>query len=156
MQMNGAPIVVGIDGSDSSKAALEWAADFARMTGSPLELVWAWEIPTSYGWPVLLPDDCDFEADARKALSETAAQVLGADPKVDYTEQLVEGHPAVVLTKRSESAGLLVVGSRGLGVLRGALLGSVSAHLATHAHCPLVIFRDHHRATTQQSPAARL
>lgn len=148
------PIIVGVDGSEGSEEALSWAADLARLTGGQLELVWAWEIPTSYGWPVPLPEDCDFEGDARNALSETVSRVLGDDPGLAHKEHLVQGHPADVLTRLSERAGLLVVGSRGRGTFRAALLGSVSAYLATHARCPLVIFRPHHRSATEHDASS--
>ena len=134
-------IVVGIDGSEHSKAALTWAAREAKLTGVPLTVVTTWEFPNSYGYPVPWPEDVDFAADAKIVLDETVTSVLGSSPTIELTGEVVEGHAALVLEDLSKTATLLVVGSRGHGEFAGMLLGSVSEFLATHAHCPLVIIR---------------
>jgi len=134
-------IVVGVDGSDSSKAALEWAAAQAptcRLTPCCDRNV---EWPTSYGAMVPWPENVDFEADARTMLAQSVDQVLGADRGAEVTQRVLHGHPAPTLEDASRDAGLLVVGSRGHGEFAGMLLGSVSEFLATHAHCPIVIVR---------------
>lgn len=133
-------IIVGVDGSDSSKLALAWAARQAELTAASLEVIWVWEAPASYGWPVAWPE-ADFERDISHALDELVEEVLGSDPPVKVTKTVAEGHPGFVLSERSRAAGLLVVGRRGLGALKELLLGSVSSHLASHSHCSLVIVR---------------
>lgn len=144
---NAEPIVVGVDGSASSKAALAWAAQQAKFTGRPLTAVIAWEIPTTYGWEVpLLPDDVDLAANARNLLERTLKEVLGSDPGVLVTSEVVEGHPAPMLVAKSETASLVVVGSRGHGEFTGMLLGSVSEFLVANARCPVVVMRDHFAA----------
>ena len=134
-------IVVGVDGSDSSKAALEWAAQQARLTGAPLVAIATWDWPTNYGAPVMWPENIDFEADARKSLAQSVDQVLGADHCSEVVQRVIHGHPAPVLEEASREAALVVVGCRGHGEFAGMLLGSVSEFLATHAHCPVVIVR---------------
>ncbi|MFZ0172184.1 MAG: universal stress protein [Acidimicrobiales bacterium] len=137
-------IVVGIDGSESSKAALAWAVHQARTTGAPLQVLITWELPTTYGWAAPLPDGLDFEADARGVVNEAIEEVIGPESasQLDLTVSIIEGHPAAVLLHESKDAGLIVVGSRGHGAFAGMLLGSVGQHLAAHAACPVVIIRD--------------
>lgn len=133
-------IVVGIDGSESSKDALRWAATQAKQTGAQLHAVAAWQLPSGYGWA---PDlsGADFAAEAQKELDQTVAQVLGGDHGVSVVARVAEGHAATVLIEASRGADLLVVGSRGHGAFTGMLLGSVSQHCAQHAACPVVIVR---------------
>ncbi|HUZ20310.1 MAG TPA: universal stress protein [Acidimicrobiales bacterium] len=135
-------IVVGVDGSASSKAALAWAARQAKLTGTPLVVVVTWEFPTSYGWPYQLPADLDLAGDAAAMLGATVSEVLGPHAGVDLSSAVVEGHPAPTLVEESKTASLVVVGSRGHGEFAGMLLGSVSEFLTTHAHCPVVVVRD--------------
>ncbi|HKH87924.1 MAG TPA: universal stress protein [Acidimicrobiales bacterium] len=132
-------IVVGVDGSDPSKAALAWAAGQAELTHAPLEVVWAWEFPPMYGFAIGIPEDMDLAAEAEEQLQKVLGEVLGPEPAVEVVPTVVEGHPALVLQDLSADAGLLVVGCRGLGAFRGMVLGSVSAFLASHARCPVLI-----------------
>lgn len=136
------PVVTGVDGSEPSKAALAWAADYARLSGAPLEVIVAWHIPSAYDWTVPMPDDWDPEADAKEMLEREVTEVLGPTLPPDVTLSVVEGPPARVLADASRSASLVVVGSRGRGEFAGMLLGSVSAFVATHARCPVVVVRD--------------
>ncbi|MGA2037151.1 MAG: universal stress protein [Acidimicrobiales bacterium] len=138
---NGWRIVVGVDGSPSSKHALRWAARHAELTGAWLELVTTWRYRTSFGWIAPYPADFDPEADARRALDETVEEVLGTSPSVEVRVTITEGHPAPVLVEVSDEADLLVVGSRGHGEFAGMLLGSVSEYCVTHAHCPVLVMR---------------
>jgi nucleotide-binding universal stress UspA family protein len=134
-------IVVGVDGSDPSKRALRWAAGQAKLTGAELKVVTSWEYPPTLGWAPPYPSDFDPDADARKALEEAVAAVLGADPGVVLHVVVQEGHPAFVLTEAAKGAELLVVGSRGHGAFAGMVLGSVSEYCAAHAPCPVVVVR---------------
>lgn len=137
-------IVVGVDTSESSKEALRWAAEQARLTGSDLRIVMSWFLPAGAYW-VALPGDVDFEGDTRKALAATVEQTLGSDPAIPLEMVVVQGSPAPVLIEESKKADLLVVGSRGHGAFTGMLLGSVSEHCVSHAACPVVVVRAHHR-----------
>ena len=136
-------IVVGHDGSASSQRALSWAARQAVLTGSTLEIVMTWEWPTSYGWAVPVPTDFDPESDIQKVLDSAVAGVLSEHPGLRVEPRLINGHPAPVLVEASKDADLLVVGSRGHGEFVGMLIGSVSEHCATNAHCPVLIHRAH-------------
>jgi nucleotide-binding universal stress UspA family protein len=136
------PIVVGVDGSEQSKAALAWSGRYARLAAVPLKVLLAWHIPTNYDWTPPLPETWNPESDARTVLEREVKEVLGSDPDVELSTLVVEGHPAQVLTEASKHASLVVVGSRGRGQFAGMLLGSVSEFLTTHAHCPVLIVRD--------------
>lgn len=135
-------VVVGVDGSEPSKAALRWAARYAACAGLPLHVLLAWHVPADYGWSLPLPGDWHPEEDARDVLAREVSEVLGTVEDVSVTWSTIEGPAAQVLVDESARASAVVVASRGHGQIRGMLLGSVSSHLATHAHCPVVVVRD--------------
>ena len=134
-------IVVGIDGSNASLLALEWAARQAEFTGASLEIVASWEWPTSYGWSVV-PGGYDPSSDLHKMIEPILETLRVAHPRVDVQAKIFEGHPAPVLIRESIGAELLVVGSRGHGEFVGMLIGSVSEHCVANASCPVVVFRE--------------
>jgi nucleotide-binding universal stress UspA family protein len=134
-------IVVGIDGSPSSDAALEWAANQAELTGAALEVLMTWEWPYGYGWSPV-PNDYDPAHDADEFLTGALTTIRETHAGVPIQATLLEGHPAPILVKASHGADLLVVGSRGHGEFAGMLLGSVSEHCVTNAHCPVLVVRD--------------
>jgi nucleotide-binding universal stress UspA family protein len=135
-------IVVGVDGSASSKAALDWAIRQAKLTGAIVDAVIAWHFPGAYGYPVAAGDDADYEKLAAKVVTDTIAEVSGPAGPVEIRPKVVEGNPAAVLLAASAGADLVVVGSRGHGGFVEALLGSVSQHCVHHATCPVVVLRD--------------
>jgi nucleotide-binding universal stress UspA family protein len=137
-------VVVGIDGSQASLDALAWAARQAGLTGARLEVLAAWEWPTSFGWAVPLPSDFDPEAEVQSSLDDAVGTVRAAYPALAVDARVVHGHPAPILVEASKGADLLVVGSRGHGEFVGMLIGSVSEYCTTNAHCPVLV----HRATT--------
>ncbi|RAG83349.1 universal stress protein [Streptacidiphilus pinicola] len=136
-------IVVGVDTSDASKAALRWAIRQAEATGATVEAVMAWERPTGwYGWAPAGVGVYDFEGLARKSLDRAVTHALeGVPPQVRIDARTIEGHPAAVLLDQAQDAALLVVGDRGLGTFTRALLGSVCQHCVHHAACPVVVVR---------------
>jgi len=136
-------VLVGVDGSESSIQALEWAAD---LSGATLRAVTTWEWPTSYGWAFAFPSGYDPNSDAMRVLDGALGPVRTAHPGVQIDEAVVEGHPAQVLVRESPDADLLVVGSRGHGEFTGMLIGSVSEHCVSNAHCPVVVVRSGHRS----------
>jgi nucleotide-binding universal stress UspA family protein len=140
-------IVVGVDGSDSSKAALRWAIRQAKLTGRSVDAVTAWHYPPAYGWAPVADGTIDFEGEAKKTLAETLGEVSGLDPEVPVRPQVTEGHPADVLLRAARGADLLVVGSRGHGGFASALLGSVSLNCVLRAHCPVLVLRDRNEGT---------
>ena len=136
------PIVVGVDGSESSLAALRWAVRQAELTGAPLEIVSAWEWPVSFlGWETPLPDDYDPADEARRQLDKAVSAVLTPGDAIEVRRSVIEGHPAPVLEALSTTADLVVVGNHGHGEFAGMLLGSVSEHGVTHCHCPVAVIR---------------
>ncbi len=137
----GPRIVVGVDGSADSLAALEWAARQAALTASTLEVVTTWEWPNTYGVPFSLPAEYDPDADARRVLEDAVAPVHATHPSLAIRASVVKGPPAPTLVALSQEADLLVVGSRGHGEFAGMLIGSVSHYCASHAHCSVVIVR---------------
>ena len=134
-------IVVGVDGSDLSAAALAWAADEARRRDVGLHVVTCWSYPTMAFslYQLSIPGEV-FERDARAAAEAQVEQVLGADRQgLVVTVEVLQGPAALGLLEFDRSAEMLVVGSRGRGGFAGLLLGSVSQYLAEHARCPVVV-----------------
>lgn len=136
-------VVVGVDGSEQSIAALHWAARYAAATGAAVRAVYAWHYPTAAGEPPpgVTPAPVREEAEhaMRESLARGISQVFpggtGVDAQVSY------GHPAQVLIEESRDADLLVVGSHGHGTFTGMLVGSVSMHCVSGAHCPVTVVR---------------
>ncbi len=135
-------VIVGFDGSEAAAAAVTWAAAQAATSGGRLDIVTAWEFPTSWGNTIPLPNGYDPAADAQAMLDPVVDRVRADHPGLDVHAHVVEGHPQDVLTEASAHGSLLVVASRGHRALAGVLLGSVSQHCATHAACPVVVYRD--------------
>lgn len=132
------PVLVGVDGSDHSVTALDFAFDVAHRTNAPMVAVHVW-------WAGRMAPDADV-----RHWAETAGAVLGDAlepwrakfPDVRLEEKLVRGADvAEDLVAESAHAGLVVVGTRGHGGFAGLLLGSVSLSVAQHAHCPVAIVR---------------
>lgn len=137
-------IVVGVDGSESSKAALRWALKQAKFTHSTVDAVTAWRYPTAYGLAPMDDGAVDLEGSAKNALAQALNEVSGLDPEVPVRPLVTEGHAAEVLLHAAQGADLLIVGSRGHGGFASAMLGSVSLSCVLHAHCPVVVLRDGH------------
>ncbi|HEY1321723.1 MAG TPA: universal stress protein [Streptosporangiaceae bacterium] len=141
------PVVVGVDGSAASVAALKWAAHYAEATGATVLAMLAWHYPTAGGQPPIgvAPEIVHDESEhlMAEALGEAVSQAATAYPGARIEAKTVYGHPAEALIDASKEAALLVVGSRGHGAFRGMLVGSVSIHCVTGAHCPVVVVRGH-------------
>ena len=145
-------IVVGVDGSPYSEKALHWAVFLGLTLGARVEAVAAWDYPAAAGWATP-PSDWDPAADSKKILQDTIHKVFGAHPPAILTADVREGGAARVLLEASEGAGMLVVGSRGHGGFVGLLLGSVSANVAEHAKCPVLIVHGHQPLPTLPTPS---
>ena len=141
-------VVVGVDGSPESDAAVRWAADRVQHGGGRLHLVHAYAAPMPmpampfYGvLPVSEVDFADY-VQAGEAVLALASEIAAARvDAVQLTTDLKPAGAAAALVEASRTADLVVVGSRGHGGFTGMLLGSVSAQLTTHAHCPTVVVR---------------
>ena len=132
-------VVVGVDGSPHSEQALRWAAFFAGTVSGRVEAVTAWQYPTAYG-VAALPANWDPSHDMGGIVRRSIEKVFGENgPPVPIEIVVREGSAARVLLDASRGAHMLVVGSRGHGGFVGLLLGSVSASVAEHAPCPVLI-----------------
>jgi nucleotide-binding universal stress UspA family protein len=147
-------IVVGVDGSEGSIAALRWALDEARLRGARLRVVHAVGSALPLGdvgvghagiaAPAVLASE-DVERLAAAARSEgervigASLDAAGATAGDDVERVVVEGPAARVLIETGRGSDLLVVGSRGRGGFAGLLLGSVSQQCVQHPPCPVVV-----------------
>ncbi|MFI6744494.1 universal stress protein [Nonomuraea sp. NPDC050451] len=138
------PVVVGVDDSEESLRAVEWAAGEAERRRRPLHILHA------FIWPLLgaplgpapgAPPEGGLRHAAERVLATALARAQTAAPGVEVSTGLPETEPVTALLHHSHQAELLVVGSRGLGEIGGLLLGSVGARLGTEAACPVVVVR---------------
>jgi nucleotide-binding universal stress UspA family protein len=153
-------VVVGVDGSVSAQGALNWAAAEAASGHRPLRIVHA------FSWPMIgNPLDLTYVGDlnlglqsaAEGILAEAEAHARQAAPHIKVTANLFIGPAAPTLLSEAEDADLVVVGSRGVGGFRGLLVGSVSATVAAHAPCPVIVVRPHGEGTAfPASPTGRI
>ena len=146
------PVVVGVDGSEESLRAVEWAALEAKRHSSPLRIVSA---------PALVPRMHAYNASPAaiaNALRGVAARALeGAITRCDEVTQglpvttgLLSGPPALALADCGAEASMLVVGARGAGGFAAMVLGSVSRYVATRARCPVVVVREESMAVHRE------
>jgi nucleotide-binding universal stress UspA family protein len=133
-------VVVGIDGSECSTGALEWAASYAQATGTPVRAVAVWSYPTPYEFDVG-GGDWDRESECTKTAEKQVASVATRHPGLEIDLEVVNGHAAKVLVDASANAALLVVGTRGHGGFVDLMIGSTSTHCVHSAHCPVVVYR---------------
>jgi nucleotide-binding universal stress UspA family protein len=135
-------VVVGVDGSAESVAALKWAADYAVATGGHLKAVLAWHYPAPVGPAPTGAAPKAISDEIRQNMTEALEKAIAdGAPGAEVEPQVGYGHPAQVLVEESKNASLLVVGNRGHGAFTGMLVGSVSIHCVTNAHCPVVVVR---------------
>jgi len=147
-----AKILVASDGSREAELAASSAADLAERTGSELHVVYVGHMPpVLYESPGAVTLDPDLqrrmqeraEEEARARLDEQAQRVREAGSEVAGAHARL-GRPDAEIVGLAEElgAGLIVLGSRGLGPLRSALMGSVSQSVVQHAHCPVLVVRE--------------
>jgi nucleotide-binding universal stress UspA family protein len=146
------PVVVGVDGSEESLLAAEWAAMEARRHGLPLRIVSA---------PAMLPRMRTYQAcpatvaNALRGVSERALEGAVARAKevargLEITTDLLSGPPALAMADSGADAAMLVVGARGAGGFAAMILGSVSRYAATRAECPVIVVRQASMAVHQE------
>lgn len=138
-EANAGQIVVGLDDSPQSVAALRWAASYATRTGAMLRLVHAWELNASaiYGTTLELREI--ITQDARASLTRLITETLGSsfDPSA-WRLDVVEGPIGPTLVSIAEDAGLLALGTGEHTGVRRLLEGSVSHYCLSHARCPVI------------------
>ncbi|WP_409054958.1 universal stress protein [Streptomyces sp. SYP-A7185] len=135
------PLVVGVDGSESSLRAVDWAADEAALRRAPLHVVYAsrWE---RYEGAALARELGEPSAQVSpEEIVRVAERRARGRADLAVTTAVVTEEAEYVLIHESRNASAVVVGTRGRGALADALLGSVSLSVATHAHCPVVVVR---------------
>ncbi|MGU3586439.1 universal stress protein [Rhodococcus sp. C26F] len=142
------PIVVAVDGSDASTTAVNWAARTAAIRGLPLRIVTVVHIPAFYYSEPYLAQSFheEMKATARDRLDNAAVlarQIIDENRhgNVEITTEQLEGKVVPTLIAQAEHADRLVVGSRGLGEVKGLLAGSVSTAVVSHATAPVVVVR---------------
>lgn len=128
-------IVVGVDGSAPSKAALAWAVSEADLTGAVVEAVIAYNC---FPMPI---QDIDYKRLAQHVLDDAIRDVVLPDQPIKVIARPVEGNAARALVDAAATADLLVIGSRGRNEFTEAILGSVAKHCVHHATCPVVVIR---------------
>jgi nucleotide-binding universal stress UspA family protein len=140
-------IIVGIDGSPASDAAVSWAAHDAAIRGLPLTLVHV-ENPAAPTWsqaPMLEESAGEQVAEGRSLLanaSTIARDAIADTAQIQINGELLSSAIVPTLVDQSKDAELIVVGSSGRGALSRGFLGSVSSGLIRHAHCPVALIRD--------------
>ncbi len=134
-------IVVGVDGSRDSLAALRHALRQARESGATVRVVNAWRIPAlAYDAPVGVDDlSADMIEGAAATIEEALAAVADVVEGVSVQRVIREGEAGHALVAEAEGAKQLVVGSRGHGALGEFVAGSVSHYCCRHAHCPVTV-----------------
>lgn len=133
-------VVVGVDGSATSVAALEWAVAEAATRGAQLEVVHSWQMviggPSPYAVAI---DPAPLEEAAQFVLDDTISKVDTSALAAEPIRTLAAGSARGTLLDAATEADLVVVGARGVGGFRGMLIGSVSHAVARHAECPVVV-----------------
>lgn len=140
--MNNHEIVVGVDGSEHSKAALRWAVREAALRGDAVRVVHAWQVyPALHPGTTITASDFDEVcAQAGSFVKDFVEEVIPDRDGVTVEAVAIQGESvAPALIEAAADADLLVVGSRGIGGFRGLLLGSVSQQCVHHATCPVVV-----------------
>lgn len=138
-------ILVGVDGSSESDAAVRWAGDEARALDVPITLMHA-IAPIVTSWPIAPMPESILEAERENAAEviEKARDLLAdADPALEVQTELPFSTAVAALADASKDAFMVVVGSRGLGSFGRAVLGSVSTGLAHYGHGPVAIIHTH-------------
>ena len=141
-------ILLATDGSEEARQAAEAAAELSRDTGSEVHVTYVLPAPRElrghhiYSRDVMRSVLEQAEEDGRSFLEEEAERLRASGGKVADTH-LRAGEPDKEIVKLSEElgAGTIVIGSRGLGAVRRALMGGVSDSVVTHAHCPVFVVR---------------
>lgn len=150
------PLVVGVDGSESSLLAVDWGVDAAARHGLPLRLVHAslWEryekVRPSFGH-----DRPAGKVMAQNIVASCAARARLRDPEVKVSGDVVAADAVSTLLHAGSEAFALVTGARGRGEVAGLLLGSVSLTVAARAMCPVVVVRGEQRDTLRR-PVGRV
>lgn len=128
-------IIVGVDGSDASVAALRTAATLAGPLEATVEAWACWDVPAGFGLYLVVGIE-GFKSAAEQSLERALTAAFGPERPSDVHTRLIRGKPGELLVEGSRNASLLIVGRRGHS---GFVLGSVSSACISHAHCPVLV-----------------
>lgn len=140
--MTDSVIVVGVDGSSASKAALQWALKEAALRQARVRAVGVVDIRMVPSAPLVGPVKGDLVGAATAAVDDAVAQAEHESAGIPVEREITVGHPARALIDLSGDADMLVVGRRGHSTLAGLLMGSVAAQVSAHADCPVVVIHE--------------
>ncbi|AZA10471.1 universal stress protein [Corynebacterium gerontici] len=143
-------VVVAVDGSDASQNAVRWAANTAAKRGVPLKLAASYTMPQFlYAEGMVPPQELfdELQAETMSYIEEAQRLALEVAPDLKVGYVIAEGSPIDMLLELSNDVTMIVMGSRGLGGLSGMVMGSVSAAVVSHAHCPVVVVREDNDVT---------
>ncbi|AIT62052.1 universal stress protein [Corynebacterium doosanense] len=143
-------VVVAVDGSAASNNAVRWAANTAMKRGLPLRLATSYTMPQYlYAEGMVPPDELfsDLQSESMEKIEAARAIAHDVAPEILIGHTVAEGSPIDLLLEMSSDVTMLVLGSRGLGGLSGMVMGSVSAAVVSHAHCPVVVVRENNNVT---------
>jgi nucleotide-binding universal stress UspA family protein len=141
-QERSARVVVGADGSDHSRAALEWAAAESVRRGVALHIVHALGMPlimSAYGGPARFEPTEEISGQATSVLTDAVDLVQKSQPSVRVESVTALEEAPLALLRQSHPGDLIVVGTRGMGTFKSMFVGSVSVRVAAHAPCPVVV-----------------
>ena len=133
-------IVVGIDGSEPSAKALQWAIEYARRRPTVIDIVTAWTFPMVEGYAFTTTVG-EVEKNAHALLNGAMSHVTEEDPEIVVRGETADGEAGPVLVNAAKGADFLVIGARGISGIERLLQGSVSAYCAKHATCTVVVVR---------------
>ena len=151
-------ILLATEGSEEATLAAQTAADLADKTNSELHVVYVGEL--NYGYPSYVIPDPEYMQRVQQKITQEARELLDAEMEQVKAAgaSVVKAHlsmrsPDVEIVKLAEGigAGLIVVGSRGLGGIRRALMGSVSDSVVRYAHCPVLVVRKEESAAAEEA-----
>ncbi len=151
-------VLVGVDGSPSSAAAVDWASHDAAMRGLPLTLVHVLAPPMVMAFPEapMPPGYAEWQQQQGERYLRDALNLAegrtGSAGSLRATAETVAGSTVPTLVELSKGATMMVVGRQGHGLLHRSLLGSVSSDLVRHAHCPVAIIHDEHPPHSGEAP----
>jgi nucleotide-binding universal stress UspA family protein len=141
-------IVVGVDGTESSRAALRFALREAALRGGRVDVITAWEAPSTYSPAGIMPDYDSWRQTAQQVQDEQVSAVLAElDPPPVVSRSILHGAAGPLLVDAARGSDFLVVGTGRKSVVKRAVLGSVSDHCVRHASCPVAVVPtpDHER-----------
>jgi len=135
-------ILTPVDGSEHSKHALKQGAKLAKLTGAQLTVIHVLDLPPQLKSLKSYPLVKDQLRDEGKKIIAEAGEICAA-MGISYTDKVVVGVPADEVLQEQEEGGydLLVIGSRGMGEVKGWILGSVSTRVVRYAKCPVLVVK---------------